>query len=125
MLFYFFSAEGTDAIFIGNAVNDDGNHYISRTVPMNQYTHVRIQQELTSYGLYRYSISFDDREIFTTINSNPRVYENALLYTSDHFYPAANIELEDVEFQSPLHEPCKSSFQPAKLQKKQCGGVYF
>jgi len=74
---------------------------------MKEYTYVRIQQELTVHGLYRYSISLDDREIFTTINSNPRVYENAQLQASDYFYPPADAEIEDLEFQSPLHEPCK------------------
>lgn len=99
----FFSTQSTK-LHTAYSISGNGNRYFDKDIPMGKFTNVKIQQEIQSDGKYRYSIAYDDKEVFSTINNSPRSYENAKVYIGDNFYPASNAVVENLEIQTPLKQ---------------------
>ena len=69
---------------------------------MGEYTKVTIQQVQQPDGAYVYSVYLDETKIHTTVNNDPREFDNVKLFASDNYYPASKAELRYFNFQSPF-----------------------
>ncbi|XP_066933093.1 uncharacterized protein [Clytia hemisphaerica] len=81
---------------------NDGNKPVSRTLNPFRMTSVKIRQELTSFGLYSYTIHLDGKEVHQVFNQNPATYKGNTLYTSDPYHNAADVIVQDLKIVSPL-----------------------
>jgi len=91
-------------MFIKNGMNGDGEHFISRALPIDQFTYITMQQIRTKEG-FRFSVSFNDKEEYGVINRQPRVYKDITIFMSDPSLRAARAIIETFDIVSPLHEP--------------------
>ena len=96
---------GSTRLYIGNAVNGNGNFHrtekiaLFKEIPLNKFTLVTIEQVIED-GEYRYSIYFDHEELYSTINSKPRVFKHVNVYMGDSFYNPANAVIRNFNFEN-------------------------
>eukprot|EP00111_Clytia_hemisphaerica_P008352 TCONS_00024387-protein len=95
----FFLFSGSTRLHMCNAVNGRGNFYIDRTIPMNKFTKVDLQQVLES-GEYRYSIFFNNVEVYTIVNKKPQVFKHVNVYFGDRFYTPSNALIRNFHFEN-------------------------
>ena len=99
---------GSTRLHITNSVNGNGNLVVdTASIPMGEYTKVTIQQVQQPDGAYVYSVYLDETKIHTTVNNDPREFDNVKLFASDKWYEPSKVVLRYFNFQSPLPKQCK------------------
>ena len=92
---------GSTRLHITNSVNGNGNHVVNKDIPMEEYTKVTIQQVQRPDGAYHYSVYLNETKIHTTVNNDPREFDNVKLFASDKWYNPSKVVLRYFNFQSP------------------------
>lgn len=72
--------------------------YISRPLPANQFTVVRIMQSRVCDGTYLFNVAIDGKIAFETTSKSAKVYENVTAYTSDPWHRQANTAFKGFYF---------------------------
>jgi len=92
--------KNSNDLMITNAINGNGNYIFKQRIPMNRYTRVRITQYLDCNDKYRYSIFFNDKEVFSIINRTPRTFENAYMFMGDPYIGSGNSFVQNFNFRN-------------------------
>lgn len=90
----------TTKLHVCNAINNNGNKYFNKVIPMGKFTNVKIQQVRQTDGKYTYSVLFNDEEVYSIINKTPREFTNAKVFIGDRFYAAADAVVKNLEFEN-------------------------
>ena len=94
-------------IHVCTSINDNGNHYFDKTIPMGEFTNFVIRQALRHDGKYHFSLFINGKLINSVINDKPRVFNDVKVYASNRFYKASNAIIRNFKFESPIAPECK------------------
>lgn len=92
---------------VGN--NNNYGYTTPRNLPTTRFTQVRIEQLKASSGRFVYKIIINGRVVRSVTNTRPMDYRNVKVYTSDPWYPHANVHLRDLH----LEAVCGRYFYPS------------
>ena len=90
----------TNSLHICGTVGGNSNYCRNYNLPQNRWANVRIVNSRGGRGYTWYSIYVNGRRILRVKNTNPRVYRNVRVYTTDPWYRPFTGVIKNLRFTS-------------------------
>lgn len=91
----------TTQLLIASAINGNPNrHYITDSIPMNEWTRVEVSQLRQTDGSYLFAIRIAGTVVIKTLNGYPLEFSDVKAYTSDNYYPSSKARIDNLEIRT-------------------------
>ncbi|XP_065672701.1 uncharacterized protein LOC105845300 isoform X3 [Hydra vulgaris] len=91
-----FHNSGDGSLHIAASINGNINRvFKTEPVGLKEWSHIEIAQQLEN-NIYIYTIKLNGEEVFAEENTQPKLFDNVIVYVSDPWYPAQDGSIKDL-----------------------------